>query len=196
MSEIPEGITLVFGTIDARTDGEGRPLHNAVFVARRGQVLGRAYKRLLPTYDVFDEDRYFEPGDRALAVDIGGMRIGVTICEDAWNDVAPLAYRAYGGRAYTQAGEEKPRYRVNPVAELVASKIDLLVNVSASPFTISKREARPAMFSEIARRHGVPVAFVNQVGGNDELAFDGRSTLVRHRWRGRCARRVRSKKNL
>jgi NAD+ synthase (glutamine-hydrolysing) len=177
VSEIPEGITLIFGTIDARTAGEGKPLHNAVFVAQRGEIIASAYKRLLPTYDVFDEDRYFEPGERAVAVEVGGARIGLTICEDAWNDVAPLAFRAYGGRAYTQAGEEKPRYRVNPVAELAAGKIDLLVNVSASPFTISKREARPAMFAEVARRHSVPVAFVNQVGGNDELVFDGRSTL-------------------
>ena len=177
VSELPEGITLVFGTIDEKKGGEGRPLHNAVFVARRGQIVGRAHKRLLPTYDVFDEDRYFEPGDRAVTVDVDGIRVGLTICEDAWNDVAPLAFRAYGGRAYTQAGEEKPRYRVNPVAELAASKIDLLVNVSASPFTTSKREARPAMFAEIARRHAVPIAFVNQVGGNDELVFDGRSTL-------------------
>jgi NAD+ synthase (glutamine-hydrolysing) len=177
VSEMPEGITLVFGTIDERTAGEGRPLYNAVLVARRGEILGKAHKRLLPTYDVFDEDRYFEPGDRAAVVDVGGTRLGLTICEDAWNDVAPLAYRAYGGRAYTQAGEEKPRYRLNPVADLATSKIDLLVNVSASPFTISKREARPAMFAEVARRHGVPLAFVNQVGGNDELVFDGRSTL-------------------
>jgi NAD+ synthase (glutamine-hydrolysing) len=176
VSEIPDGITLVFGTIDQRTAGEGRPLHNAVLVARRGEIMGKAHKRLLPTYDVFDEDRYFEPGDRAAAVDIGGARVGLTICEDAWND-APLAHEAHGGRASIQVGEEKPRYRVNPVAELAASKIDLLVNVSASPFTISKREARPAMFAEVARHHRVPVAFVNQVGGNDELVFDGRSTL-------------------
>ncbi len=177
VSEIPAGITLIFGTIDQRVAGEGRPLHNAVLVARRGEIMGSAHKRLLPSYDVFDEDRYFEPGDRASAVDVGGARVGLTICEDAWNDVAALAYRAYGGRAYTQAGQEKPRYRVNPVAELAASKIDLLVNVSASPFTISKREARPVMFAEVARHHRVPIAFVNQVGGNDELVFDGRSTL-------------------
>jgi NAD+ synthetase len=176
VSEVPEGITLVFGTITERSQAEGRPLSNAVLVAKRGEILATANKRLLPTYDVFDEDRYFEPGDRAVSVGLGGARLGLTICEDAWNDIAPLAFRAYGGRAYTQAGEEKPRYRVNPVGEL-AGKVDVLLNVSASPFTISKREARPAMFAEVARRHRIPVAFVNQVGGNDELVFDGRSTL-------------------
>jgi NAD+ synthetase len=176
VSEIPERITLVFGTITQRNGAEGRPLYNALLVARRGEIIATANKRLLPTYDVFDEDRYFEPGDRAASVEHGGVRLGLTICEDAWNDVAPLAFRAYGGRAYTQAGDQKPRYRVNPVAEL-AGKVDLLINVSASPFTTSKREARPAMFAEVARRHRTPLAFVNQVGGNDELVFDGRSTL-------------------
>src|SRR5258708_1377213 len=85
---IPEGIVLCFGTIDEKTSGEGRPLHNAVLVARHGELLARAHKRLLPTYDVFDEDRYFEPGDRARAALLAFGSLGITICEDAWNDVS------------------------------------------------------------------------------------------------------------
>jgi NAD+ synthase (glutamine-hydrolysing) len=146
-------------------------------VARRGQVLARAHKRLLPTYDVFDEDRYFEPGERPLPVKVAGLSLGLTICEDAWNDVTQLAYRAYGTGAYAQAGGSKSRYHVNPVEEVLSAPVDVLINVSASPFTIPKRTARPEMFAEIARRHRVPLVFVNQVGGNDELVFDGRSTL-------------------
>src|SRR5499427_1422993 len=174
---IPDGIALIFGTVEDRRQGEGRPLFNSLVVARRGQVLGRAEKRLLPTYDVFDEDRYFEPGGRAPPVVVDGTSLGLTICEDAWNDVVHLAFRAYGPGGYAQAGGQRPRYHINPVAEAIAGGVDLLVNISATPFTLPKRSARGEMFSEIARRHAVPLAFVNQVGGNDELIFDGRSAV-------------------
>ena len=177
VAALPEGITVLFGTIDEKKDGEGRPLYNAALAARRGAVVARVRKRLLPSYDVFDEDRYFEPGESSTHFSIGDKSIGVTICEDAWNDQALLAYRASSPRSYREVGGPMPRYRANPVAELVACKIDLLVNVSASPFALSKRQARPEMFAEIAARHQIPVAFVNQVGGYDELLFDGRSTL-------------------
>jgi NAD+ synthetase len=177
VATLPEGITVLFGTIDEKKDGEGRPLYNAALAARHGAVVARVRKRLLPSYDVFDEDRYFEPGESSTHFAMGGASIGVTICEDAWNDQALLAYRASSARSYREAGGPTPRYRANPVAEIVAGKIDLLVNVSASPFAVSKRKARPEMFAEIAARHRIPVAFVNQVGGYDELLFDGRSTL-------------------
>ena len=178
VAELPDGITVLFGTIDEKKDGEGRPLYNAALAARRGEVVARAQKRLLPSYDVFDEDRYFEPGASSAHFTAGGASIGVTICEDAWNDQALLAYRASSARSYREAmAGPMPRYRANPVAEVVARKLDLLVNVSASPFAISKRKARPEMFGEIAARHRIPLAFVNQVGGYDELLFDGRSTL-------------------
>ena len=177
VASLPDGITVVFGTIDEKTEGEGRPLYNAALAARRAEVVARAHKRLLPSYDVFDEDRYFEPGESSPVFAIGEAKVGVTICEDAWNDQALLAYRASSARSYRETGGPAPRYRANPVADVVARNIDLLVNVSGSPFAISKREARPEMFAEIAARHRVPVAFVNQVGGYDELLFDGRSTL-------------------
>jgi len=179
IDNMPRGIAAVLGTIEERDDASevgGRPLYNAALIVRRGEVLGRAHKRLLPTYDVFDEDRYFEPGDHALRVVLPAGTVGITICEDAWNDQAALAGRAYGGRSF-QPLHFRPRYHENPIGEVAAAPIDLLVNVSASPFTLPKRLARPAMFAEIARRHRVPLAFVNQVGANDELLFDGRSTL-------------------
>src|SRR6185503_4300099 len=178
VAALPQGITVLFGTIDERTDGEGRPLYNAALAARRGEVVARARKRLLPSYDVFDEDRYFEPGESSSHFSIGGASIGITICEDAWNDQALLAYRASSARSFRDsAAGPMPRYQANPVAELLSRKVDLLVNVSASPFAVSKRRARPEMFGEIAARHRIPLAFVNQVGGYDELLFDGRSTL-------------------
>jgi NAD+ synthetase len=174
---LPEGIALAFGTLEDRRQGEGRPLYNALLVARRGEILARAHKRLLPTYDVFDEDRYFEPGEGSLPVVLGGASVGLSICEDAWNDVTKLAYLAYGAGGYAQAGGSKARYHVNPVGDVLARGIDVLVNASATPFTLPKRTARPEMFAEIARRHSVPLIFVNQVGGNDELIFDGRSAV-------------------
>jgi NAD+ synthase (glutamine-hydrolysing) len=177
IDSLPEGIALAFGTLDDRRQGQGRPLYNSLVVAERGRVLGRAHKRLLPTYDVFDEDRYFEPGERSISLPWRGAALGLSICEDAWNDSAELAFRAYGPGGYAQAGGRQARYHANPIGDLLSSGIDILINASATPFTLPKRTARPAMFAEIARRHGVPLVFVNQVGGNDELIFDGRSTV-------------------
>jgi NAD+ synthase (glutamine-hydrolysing) len=177
VENVPEGLVLLFGTIDEKSDVEGRPLYNAAIAAQKGRILARAHKQLLPTYDVFDEDRYFEPGEESTILTLGDRRIGITICEDAWNALTSLAYKAYGGRSYAQAGGKAPRYHENPVGELARHDVDLIVNLSASPFTIPKREARSEMFSQIAQLHHVPIAFVNQVGGNDELLFDGRSAL-------------------
>ncbi len=177
VANVPEGLTLLFGTIDEKRQVEGRPLYNAVIAAQKGRILERAHKRLLPTYDVFDEDRYFEPGDDTTVLHLGDARIGITVCEDAWNALTSLAYRAYGDVSYAQAGGKAPRYHANPVGELARKGVDLIVNLSASPFTIPKREARSEMFSQIAEVHHVPIAFVNQVGGNDELIFDGRSAV-------------------
>lgn len=175
VAEIPDGLTLVFGTLEKTTLAEGRLLHNAALVAKRGSVLARAHKQLLPSYDVFDEDRYFEPGKAEASVNIGGRKLALSICEDAWNDVvSPLSE---AGAPSLSAASRTRRYHQNPLAHVASSKPDLLVNLSASPFTLSKMHARPAMYAEIARTHGVALAFVNQVGGNDELVFDGRSTL-------------------
>ena len=144
------------------SDG-GLPIHNSVALLADGEVKATVHKRLLPTYDVFDEDRYFEPGPAAAPIEFNGRRLGVTVCEDAW---API----------------EAHHAVDPVAE-VAAGADVLINLSASPFTLGKREVRMGLFADHARRHGKPMLMVNQVGGNDELIFDGGSMVIDARGR-------------
>ena len=136
---------------------------NSLACIHRGQVAFRTRKLLLPTYDVFDEARYFEPGAQAGAWTLGSTRIGFTICEDAWND---------------KQFWERSRYARDPVEELAGQGVDLMVNVSASPYHMGKRAFRLEMLRAAAVRHGVPTAFVNQVGGNDQLVFDGSSFAI------------------
>ncbi len=158
--EAPRGLVLVVGTVRARVGEPGRALANSALVIDRGALVAHADKQLLPTYDVFDEARHFEPGQGTRVVATSAGRLAVTICEDAWND-----------------DDDARAYRTNPLEGLSHGDVELIVNLSASPFTLDKRLSRPARFSRIAARHGVPVAFVNQVGGDDELVFDGRSAL-------------------
>ena len=139
---------------------EGRPLFNTAALLREGRVEQRFRKALLPTYDVFDEDRYFEPFHGAQILEIGGHRLGISICEDIWND------RDFWKRR---------RYHHDPVEELVRAGADAIVNLSASPFTVGKHRRREDMLASMARKHGVPLVYVNQFGGNDDLVFDGRS---------------------
>lgn len=159
--EAPKGLVLIVGTVRVRAGEVGRPLANTALVIDRGALVGHADKQLLPTYDVFDEDRHFEPGADTKIVATSAGRIAITICEDAWNDDAAAA----------------ARYRTNPLSGLGPAVADLIVNLSASPFTLEKRTGRPERFSRAAQRHGLPFVFVNQVGGNDELVFDGRSSI-------------------
>jgi NAD+ synthetase len=154
--------TLIFGCPIPSPDWCGKPLHNAAVIARNGSVLLEQHKILLPTYDVFDELRYFEPGESVFVVDIAGVRAGVSICEDYWFDD-----ELFG----------KKLYRRNPVDELVRQGAEVLLNISASPFNAGKRRARWEIFSAIARRYDVPLVYVNQIGGNDELLFDGSSVI-------------------
>jgi NAD+ synthase (glutamine-hydrolysing) len=161
--QVPPALAVLVGFVHRAAGSTGRMLHNAAALLRGGRVEQVVHKRLLPTYDVFDEDRYFEPGRGGAPVEVAGVRVGVTVCEDIWNDTdTPMAAR---------------RYDDNPVADLRAAGAEVIVNLSASPFTLPKRTARPAMLSEVARRHGLPVVFVNQVGGNDDLLFDGASSV-------------------
>jgi len=162
-AQVPRGLVVLVG-VASRSDAEkGRRLHNSAAVIRNGAVERLVHKRLLPTYDVFDEDRYFERGETSEPIDVDGVRVGVTICEDVWNDVdMPISSR---------------RYRDNPVADLVARGAEVIVNLAASPFTLTKRAGRGSMLAGIAQHHRVPLAFVNQVGGNDDLVFDGSSAL-------------------
>jgi NAD+ synthase/NAD+ synthase (glutamine-hydrolysing) len=151
---------LLVGLPEPNPSDEGRPLFNSAVLVREGRVDLRFRKALLPTYDVFDEDRYFEPFHGAQILELGGCRVGITICEDVWND------RDFWKRR---------RYHHDPVEELARAGARVIVNLSASPFTAGKHQKREEMLGSMARRHHVPIAYVNQVGGNDDLVFDGRS---------------------
>ncbi|HEX6083562.1 MAG TPA: NAD+ synthase [Thermoanaerobaculia bacterium] len=154
--------TLIFGCPVRNTHWCGKPLHNAAIVARNGEILLEQKKMLLPTYDVFDELRYFEPGKEVHLVEIAGKRVGVSICEDFWFDD-----EVFGQKLYCS----------NPVDDLARQGAEVLLNISASPFNSGKRRARWQIFSNIATRYDVPLVYVNQVGGNDELLFDGSSIV-------------------
>ena len=156
-------VPLLIGGIEEYRGKGGRPLHNAAFLLHKKKARVVARKALLPTYDVFDEDRYFEPSGDSQPVRIGKRRVGVTICEDIWNDEDVWPVR---------------RYRRDPVRELTKKGIDLLVNLSASPWNIDKERTRYRLLREVAVRAKIPVVQVNAVGGNDELVFDGQSLAV------------------
>jgi len=141
----------------------GRPLSNAAALLRDGVVDRVFLKSLLPTYDVFDEDRYFEPGAGLEALDVAGRRAAVSVCEDVWND-----------RDFWQ----RPRYLADPIDAVEGLGAGILVNLSASPFSAGKQAVREEMLGVLARSHGVHVVYVNQVGGNDDLIFDGRSVVL------------------
>jgi NAD+ synthase (glutamine-hydrolysing) len=156
-------IPAVIGTVEMNRSGSGRPFYNAAAFCHRGQVTATARKSLLPTYDVFDEDRYFEPATQVTVVEHAGQRIGLTICEDIWTHPMISTRRLYHGQV--------------PVKQLAAARCDLMVNLSASPWNHGKSGVRQTLVTEAARALGCPVAYVNAVGGNDELIFDGRSLV-------------------
>jgi NAD+ synthase/NAD+ synthase (glutamine-hydrolysing) len=158
--ELKDGPPTLVGLPEENPSDEGRPLFNSAVLLAGGRVQQRFRKALLPTYDVFDEDRYFEPFLGAQVLDIAGTRLGISICEDIWND------RDFWKRR---------RYHHDPVEECVRAGAQAIVNLSASPFTVGKHTRREAMLASMARRHGVPLVYVNQFGGNDDLVFDGRS---------------------
>jgi len=155
------GPAAVIGTVIRNPGGVGKPLQNAAALLADGEIVSTHAKVLLPTYDVFDERRYFEPAAEVSPVELLGRRLGVSVCEDIWN---------------TAGSPIQGLYDRDPVAELVDLGAELLINVSASPFTLEKRTARQQMLADAARRHARPVIFVNQVGGNDDLIFDGGSS--------------------
>jgi NAD+ synthase (glutamine-hydrolysing) len=141
----------------------GKPAVNAAVLLDRGRVLLEQHKRLLPFYDVFDEQRYFHPSRHQEVVELDGVRLAITICEDAWNDKNFWPRRLYS---------------VDPMEELMRQSPALHINLSSSPFWHSKREIRRKMLAAIARRDGIPVLMCNQVGGNDSLIFDGSSVAL------------------
>jgi NAD+ synthase (glutamine-hydrolysing) len=141
----------------------GKRVANAAVLVADGAVVHRQDKLLLPTYDVFDEARYFEPAESCRPAVFGGETLGISICEDAWND--PELFR------------RRP-YRVDPIAMLAEQGATIMINISASPFTVGKEAFRIDLVKSHARRHQRPFVFVNQIGGNDELVFDGNSLVV------------------
>ncbi|MDJ1180242.1 NAD+ synthase [Roseofilum sp. BLCC_M91] len=168
--KIPNDLIVCVGTVTRNlkaSEQGGKELFNSIVALYQGDVLAKFHKRLLPTYDVFDEDRYFEPGheSQVLALHTEGvdLRIGVTICEDLWNDE-----QFWGKRSYA----------INPLADLMDKNVDIVVNLSASPYSLNKPALRSSMLSYSASRYQVPIVYVNQVGGNDDLIFDGHSLAV------------------
>ncbi|MDX2244418.1 MAG: NAD+ synthase [Leptolyngbyaceae cyanobacterium bins.302] len=182
-AELPSQLIALVGVVtlnpNAGIEG-GKPLFNSVALVSGGQIQHLFHKRLLPTYDVFDEDRYFEPGETVNHFQIPplqavpdpqsptpiSLRIGVTICEDLWND------EEFWG---------KRTYEINPIADLAQVGVNLTVNLSASPFAVGKQSLREAILKHTATRFNQPVIYVNQVGGNDDLIFDGHSVAVNRR---------------
>ncbi|MGH9680453.1 MAG: NAD+ synthase [Candidatus Acidiferrales bacterium] len=156
-------IPSIVGYAARATGSTGKGAANAAALLADGKVQFVQHKMLLPTYDVFDESRYFQPAVSQQILPFGGQKLGITICEDIWNDKNFWA---------------KPLYERDPVTELVFKGASLLINISASPYTIDKRSLRLDMLRALARDHARPVVYVNQVGGNDSLVFDGESVVV------------------
>ncbi len=162
-SQLPD-IPVICGYVDRNPKPTGKPLINACALLNNGCVAHTGGKKLLPTYDVFDETRYFEPSPQSLIFELEGKVFGVTICEDIWN-----------------LGEVPgiPRYNQDPVRDIVRSRhIDILINISASPFTVDKPGIRLHILRELTHSYNIPAIYCNQVGGNDDILFDGYSMVV------------------
>lgn len=159
-----DAVPLLVGFVD-RNDGRGKPFHNAAALLERGVPMQKTHKMLLPTYDVFDEDRYFEPARTIRPLHLNGRTIGVTICEDIW----------------TEQYLPRPFYDVDPCRALIEQGAELILNLSASPFSMGKPAVRTEMLSALARSLDVPICYCNTVGGNDQLVFDGDSLTVNRR---------------
>ncbi len=153
-------VGLVVGHVGLNESHTGRRATNAVSLLHQGKIVATRTKSLLPTYDVFDEDRYFEPANENTPVEYNGRKLGLTICEDVWNDDVFWKDR---------------RYKGNPVDELVEQGADIIINISASPWSLGKEGMRCEMLSSLAAKIKRPVIYCNAVGGNDELVFDGGS---------------------
>ncbi len=153
----------IVGYVGKAQDNTGKPVANTAALIADGRVVFEQRKMLLPTYDVFDESRYFQPAHSQSVIRLGGENLGITVCEDCWNDKNFWAQRLY---------------ERDPVAELVGQGSSVLLNISASPYTIDKRGLRLDMLRSLARQHRIPVVYVNQVGGNDSLVFDGSSVAI------------------
>jgi NAD+ synthase (glutamine-hydrolysing) len=156
-------IPLCVGYVDRNPEKPGRALRNSAGVLQNGKIIWRTHKNLLPTYDVFDEDRYFEPAKTVAPFEFNGRKLGITICEDIWNDEDFWPERLY---------------RRDPVRELISQGAEIILNISASPWHDGKERTRLEMLQRVARDEKIPLAQVNLVGANDELIFDGHSVAL------------------
>ena len=157
------GIALICGMVTPAHAETGKSVMNSAILLNQGRIEQVQSKMLLPTYDVFDESRNFAPAQKQQMFTIGGRRVALTVCEDAWND------KSFWNRRL---------YVVDPVEELMRAGGEIVLNISASPFYVRKQELRRKMLAAIATRYNVPVVMVNQVGGNDSLVFDGSSMVI------------------
>ncbi|MDV5121975.1 MAG: NAD+ synthase [Candidatus Scalindua sp.] len=157
------GISAIVGFVDRNAGQRGKNLYNAAAYINNKEIISRHYKSLLPTYDVFDEDRYFEPAHSISLAKISGRRSGISICEDAWG-----ANVVWPGKIHHK----------DPVESMVRQGAEIIINISASPFTIGKQDERLKMLTSHAKKYNVPIVFVNQIGGNDDLVFDGNSLVI------------------
>jgi NAD+ synthetase len=156
-------IPLCVGFVDRNSERPGRALRNSAAVLQNGKIIWRTTKSLLPTYDVFDEDRYFEPAKKVEPFVFNGRKLGITICEDIWNDEDFWPERLYRG---------------DPVRELISQGAEIILNISASPWHDGKEKTRLEMLRRVAHDEKVPLAQVNAIGANDELIFDGHSVVL------------------
>ncbi|MFB6230358.1 MAG: NAD+ synthase [Salinibacter sp.] len=162
---VPSDLGIIIGAPVPNPGAYGKPLHNAALLFENGQLQDRVCKTLLPTYDIFDEHRHFEPAGSRGIVEWRGVRLGLHVCEDMWNVHHPEGYN------------NGHRYECDPVAELGAQDPDLFINISASPFSIGKHAVRNELVEHICRRHERPFLLCNQVGANTEIIYDGDSRV-------------------
>ncbi|MDD3150571.1 MAG: NAD+ synthase [Candidatus Gastranaerophilales bacterium] len=163
LKKYTDKIAVICGFVDKNVDKFGKKYFNSAVLIYKGKIISKYNKCLLPTYDVFDETRYFEDGKITEVIDFKGKKIGLTICEDIWND-----------KDYF----DKPLYEYNPIEKLYEQQAEVIINISASPYNIGKEIARKEMICNIAKKYSIPVVYVNQVGANDDLVFDGNSIAV------------------
>lgn len=164
------GIAAIVGSPTINKNKEGKKLYNSALLLSEGKIIFCANKALLPTYDIFDEYRYFEPEKKFSVFQFKDKKLAITVCEDLWDE-----------QPFDNEFEKARLYTVSPMEELAKQNPDIIINISASPFSYSKTEARENIFRSKSKKYGIPVISVNQTGANTELIFDGASIIVNHK---------------
>ena len=167
-----KGIAAIVGSPTFNKNPEGKKLHNSALLLAEGKIIFSANKSLLPTYDIFDEYRHFEPEKKFSVFEFKGVRLAITICEDLWDE-----------QPFDNEFEKSRLYTLSPMEELSKQNPDLIINIAASPFSYTKIESRENIFISKAKKYGIPVISVNQTGAHTELIFDGASILINDKGR-------------